>query len=287
MNLQTRPKVRISFLDTGYCTALERIVLRTGKLHMMKFPAICVLFQHPLYGPILFDTGYARYVKEETRHFPYRLYRWLTPMFFGEEKSAANQLKARGIHPEDVKKIILSHFHADHIGGVKDFKHAHFIYLQEAYENLKGLTGMQALRKGYLPGLLPKDFEKRSFPFESNKANTIALPYQEFPHGHDILGDGSLISVPLPGHAKGQIGLFAQTEDRRSLFLAVDACWHSRAYRELEGPHPIAKLILNDYEEYMETLKKLYTFHRNHPEIAIIPTHCPEVYAQLFDGKRP
>lgn len=279
--------VKITFFDTGYCTTIERIVLKTGKLQVMKCPATCALIQHPLHGLILFDTGYANYVKAETYHFPYRLYRWLTPMFFHEEKSVANQLKARGIHPDDIKAIIVSHFHADHIGGLKDFKKANFIYLQEAYENLKGLTGMKALSHGYLSGLLPEDFEIRSFPINAKKTNTIDLPYQEFPKGYDLLGDRSLISVHLPGHAKGQMGLFVLTQDRGIIFLAADACWHSRAYRELEGPHPIAKLILNNYQEYMATLEKLHTFHRNHPEITIIPTHCPEVYAKLFCEKRP
>ncbi len=53
------------------------------------------------------------------------------------------------------------------------------------------------MRQGLLPALVPDDFEARTSFIEDGKE--IALPddMAPFTHGHDILGDGALIAIPL------------------------------------------------------------------------------------------
>ena len=83
-----------------------------------------------------------------------------------------------------------------------------------------------ALRRGFLPMLLPADFARRaSFP---NSFNGPLLP--GLGPTCDYFGDGSLLLVLLPGHARGQIGMLAQTESGPVLF-AADCCWLSRWLR--------------------------------------------------------
>ena len=40
---------------------------------------------------------------------------------FSDINEIKNQLKSLGLETSDIKHIIISHFHADHIGGIKRF----------------------------------------------------------------------------------------------------------------------------------------------------------------------
>ena len=129
---------------------------------------------------------------------------------------------------------------------------------------------------GFLPGLLPPDFAQR-VRFVEDMPTVTALP-TAFEMGFDVLCDRTLIAVPLPGHAAGQIGLLFTDGQGHTYFLVADTCWSSRAYRELIEPHPIARLIFDDAAEYRTTLQKLHQLHKAHPDIRIVPTHCNEFW---------
>lgn len=271
--------VRLTFLPTGYCTQNEAIVLRTSS-RTLRFPALVTLIEHPQQGYLLFDTGYTQRFFDSTQHLPFRLYRWLTPVFLKAEETAIEQLAARGIDATQIKTIILSHFHADHLCGLLDFPEARFIYFADAYASVAGKQGMAALRAAFLPGTLPTDFEQRSTPIERSQLCTLPAAYAPFSEGVDLLGDGSLIAVPIPGHAIGQLGLFVNTE-QGTVFLAADAVWHSRAVREAILPHPITRLIFASWKDYVDSFNKVCQLHRNRPDIRIIPYHCEEVWQKL------
>jgi glyoxylase-like metal-dependent hydrolase (beta-lactamase superfamily II) len=105
----------------------------------------------------------------------------------------------------------------------------------------------------------------------------LPAAYAPFEQGYDILGDGSLLGVSLPGHAPGQLGLFLHDQFSRSVLLAADACWHSRTYRELIYPHRLTIRLQADSAAYRETLRRLHQLHRRKPDLTIVPFHCPEV----------
>lgn len=268
--------IKIKFFSAGYCTHPEKIAIKGGCSKSVKFYATFALIQHPQFGYILFDTGYSERFYTETRHFPFNIYAKITPVYFKEENSAAFQLRLSGINPDDIKLIILSHFHADHIGGVKDFPNTEFLCFKSAYEEIKGKKSLAALKKGFLPGLLPADFELRlKFADSINKIN-ISEDYSPFETGFDVFDDRSLIAVDVSGHSKGQLGLIINT-DNNVCFLIGDACWRSRSYREFVLPHPLATLLLGNKQKYMSTLKKIYELHKKRPDIKIIPSHCSEI----------
>jgi len=272
-----RTPVKLTLFAAGYCTHRECLTIRGGARRTIRFPAMFACLEHPDLGPILFDTGYSRRFFEQTERFPGRLYRWTTPVYFREEDSAARQLREAGIDPDDVRTIILSHFHADHIGGVMDFPQAQFVYLNEAYESLRiRQSAMAMVMAGFLPGLLPADFDRRSRPIDEAKQR-IALPdcLLPFEHGYDLFGDGSVIAIDLSGHAPGQIGIYFTSAGQEYL-LCADAAWSSRAYREYAAPHPLAGLIKSDWRLYLHNLQRLHELHARSPHIRIVPTHCGE-----------
>jgi glyoxylase-like metal-dependent hydrolase (beta-lactamase superfamily II) len=273
--------VGLELFAAGYCRHPEFLTLAGGTIRPVSFPAGFALITHPERGYILFDTGYSARFFQETSKLPALLYRWITPVIFKEEDSALNQLKRLGIEAEEIRFIILSHFHGDHIAGLRDFPAAAILYKGEAYNAVKGLGAFAAVKAAYLPGLLPGDFAERSLLMEDAARRTLSREFP-FEHGYDLFGDGSLIAVDVPGHAAGQIGLFLTT-DAGPHFLCADAVWSSRAYRERRKPHAAARLIMSSPEQYEDSFQRLCSLHEQYPHIEIVPSHCAEA---LSRGKR-
>lgn len=271
--------VNLTLLEAGYCTQSEYISLR-GRHRTIKFPATFALIEHPRLGLMLFDTGYSLRFFEETRRFPYSLYAKATPAYLAEHETAEQRLRARGISPSDVRYVIISHFHADHVGGLRDFSQATFVYFREAYAAVRNRRGLRAVMAAFLPGHIPADFEARSQPVDASDLRPLSADYAPFERGVDLFGDGRLLAVSLPGHAHGQMGLFLTTTDGQRYFLVADGCWHSRAYREHRLPHPLVRLFFADWSAYRHSFSRIHQFHLAHPHVHIIPTHCRE--AQEF-----
>lgn len=265
--------VKFSLFSTGYCTSLEKLVNKEGSLFKKcKFPATFALIEHPQKGQILYDTGYSSRLFEVCQNVPYSLYPLTTPVTL--EKSAKEML------PTEIRQIIISHFHADHICGLKDFPKAEFIFLKEAWDQVKTLKGLKAVKQAFIPKLIPDNFESRSNQV-SLKDCVFPTDLNPFPLGIDLLGDGSLIGIPLPGHANGQMGLYLNSEKYGPVFLVADACWQIHQVKKNESPHWITNFLLHDPVGFKETLKKLHQLSENKPELLIIPTHCEKTYKKV------
>ena len=85
----------------------------------------------------------------------------MTPVYFDPAESLAHQLREAGYAEGDIQALIVSHFHADHIAGLQDFSHLDFICSGEGWQQTRGLRGFAALKRAFIPGLIPADFESR------------------------------------------------------------------------------------------------------------------------------
>ena len=271
--------MKVTILRAGYCTCPEHLASRGGRWRSIRFPAMFALLEHERFGPMLFDTGYSQRFFEETRRLPNRLYRWLTPVTLRDSDLAVEQLASRGIAPRDITRIFISHFHADHISALADFPKASYVYLPLGYERLKGRSGLAAVSQAFMPGLLPADFGSRSRPVEMAQPCAIPPEHAPFSQGYDLLGDGSLVAVELPGHAWGQMGIFAR-DDQRTYFFIADAAWMLRSIVANRPPHPLANLLFSEPGAYRDTLSCLHAYHQAHAEVAVIPSHCEETLAE-------
>jgi glyoxylase-like metal-dependent hydrolase (beta-lactamase superfamily II) len=283
----TEQSVRIELLEVGHCMHPEHVVLQNKRFAPLRFPALVALIHHPVHGPILYDTGYSPRFIEATRPFPERLYAWVTPITIDPERTAVAQLAKRGIRPSDVRFVIVSHFHADHVAGLMDFPSARFIYFQSALSSFASLGRVRGTAAGFLRALLPHDLEARAealAPFE----RSVALPPEcaPFTRGCDLFGDGSLVAVELPGHVDGQLGLFSRSEDGSFDFLVADACWTSASLRKKQLPHPITRALFSDYGIYEATLGRIAELSMRAPEVRIIPSHCDEVRRARVPSER-
>ena len=277
--MQTPPKLQCYILDTGYCLASEHYLIRGGQHRQIACHSLVALLCHPKHGWILWDTGYAPRMLDVTQHLPFSLYRRTAPLYLDPDLSVVRQLQRWKLQAGDIGHIIISHFHADHLAGLRDFPEATLIATQDAYADVATRRGIRALRRAFIPELLPTDFDTRarlltSFP-------DAALP--GLGATHDLFGDQSLLLVALPGHACGQIGLLAHTERGRILF-AADSCWLRRSIYERRLPSRMTNLFIDDSHAVRNTIYRLYDFAQAFSDVEIVPSHCPEAYAQEVEA---
>jgi glyoxylase-like metal-dependent hydrolase (beta-lactamase superfamily II) len=100
---------------------------------------------------------------------------------------------------------------------------------------------------------------------------------------HDLFGDGTIQLLNLPGHARGQFGALVRTATGPVL-LAADGCWLTRSFRENRPPHRITRVFADDVDAAEQTVAALGQYARLHPDVDIIPAHCPDAWARHASG---
>jgi len=143
----------------------------------------------------------------------------------------------------------------------------------------RGLSG------GMLPSLVPPDIDGRALFFEDCARVALPAAYAPFDEGADLIGDGSLLAVELPGHCPGHWGLAARGEDDRLHFLIGDAAWSSRAVRENRPPPALVTGLLGDTAVYRKTLLGLHCTAEAARDLLITPAHCSERAAEIRAGR--
>lgn len=260
----------IDILEAGHTHQFEALANPiSGELRKVRFPTTVVLLEHANEGPILFDTGLTPRIPHLLRKFPDHLFAHLLPMQIDYETTAAHQLRSRGLRPEEIRHVVISHFHSDHVAGVLDFPRARLTYSTEEFRHLSGLSRMGRLRHSFIPELLPQDLIHRRF--EPGRDTPLPALGPGF-SGRDLFQDGSLYLVSLPGHSLGHQGLFVPDYRGRSWFFVGDAAHLSSSIRDGTAPAaPGPRLIFHDPDQYRETLLRLTPLLDAHE---VIPCHC-------------
>ncbi|MGL4768501.1 MAG: MBL fold metallo-hydrolase [Formosimonas sp.] len=278
----------VDYLRVGSCCHPEWVTLQGGGWRAVDFPALAVLIHHQTRGYFLFDTGYSARFNQVTQGFPECVYRWITPVQWSKNDDIVHQLAHRNLAPEQISGIFISHFHADHVAALSDFPRAAYWALADSYAGLGDLGAFAALRRGFLPSLLPHDFAQRYQTIESWAA-AVALPdkMRPFAMGWDVFGDGSAYAVALPGHARGQMGLWLNGVDvGGDVFLVADACWSSRAYQELRAPSWLSFVVHDSRVAYLRTLNHIHQLSQHNPSVVIMPSHCQTIVSRYTGATR-
>ncbi|MDR0762361.1 MAG: MBL fold metallo-hydrolase [Campylobacteraceae bacterium] len=231
---------------------------------MKKFHAKCFLISlSDEY--MLFDSGYPADFNAIMHSWPQLLYKYLLPVNIEPQDVCLNQLEKENIKSEEIRYIFISHFHADHIGALRDFPKARFVCSGQEYKRLKKFSVFKQVSKGFVSKFLPDDFENRVIYIEDlqivqDKIFPVcyALPFAE-----------DIFAVALPGHTDGQFGLWLP---RENTLLAADSAWTKENYTDNSLPHWIGLHFCENAKSFRETLELL----KNLKNIKIILSHGDE-----------
>ncbi len=233
------------FANSATVTVPERLVLSGGAWRPVTLGVRYGVWVHPTEGPVLIDTGYGPEITTGRRSLALRLYAAVIHPTLADMPETV--LAGLGFTAADVRTIVITHFHADHVSGLKRFPKARFI--AAGWAGLKAQSQFQHLRHGVFTELLPLDFEDRLTAMESLPSITLPLG-----PARDIFGDGSLLALDLPGHALGHTGLVWPDQ---KLLYAADAQWLRRAVTDNRPPRGPARLVYHDEAAMQDSLLRL------------------------------
>lgn len=277
-------RVKFDLLKVGHCQHPECAALRGGGRRAIDFPALVALIEHPQRGLMLYDTGYSGHFHDATRSFPECLYRMITPVTLPPEEELLGQLESRGIRATDIETIFISHFHADHVAGLRDFPQAKFIATrsERALCERKGRLGR--LRRAYLRELFPEDLEQRLQYAETMPQVPLPMGWSPFDNAHDLLGDASMLGIDLPGHTASQLGVAFQAEE--PIFLIGDACWKIEGLMNNIKPSRLAYVLFDNTSAYDATFARLRALYLSAGAPLIIPSHCITTWRERGGSRR-
>jgi glyoxylase-like metal-dependent hydrolase (beta-lactamase superfamily II) len=271
------PPRRFKVYDTGFCTHPGCMVERGAGLEQMRFPALALLFEMKDGRYWLFDTGYADHFHQATQRMPEKLYALATPV---RSFSLVEKLRADGIEPQDISAIVISHFHADHIAGLKDFPEASLICDYHGLKSLKDSSRIKQVLKGFLQDLFPEDcrFHWRG-PWTTTLSSVLDVRLEHDLQACDIADMGGYL-VSLPGHAVGHMG-FLFRQNKTWVLLCADAYWTEGNLKDLL-PNKLTHLIMDNAQQYRATIYSLQELKTKLGDgIVLIGSHESNVYEKL------
>jgi glyoxylase-like metal-dependent hydrolase (beta-lactamase superfamily II) len=240
----SRPKLH-SFINC-FLPVSGRLIGRGRGL--VDVPVRFLIIEHDKHGLILVDSGYGPEVLE-IKGLKAALYRTATKVprsGFLTPEIAVDHL---GYKMNDIKHVILTHMHADHVcnlGAIPKTAKIHMSQhdiLQMKGDLPEGRTSKKFI-SGEFPELIPEHILDRAVPFETSRQLSVGkLSGLDIP-AHDVMGDGSVMVLPLPGHSSVHHGVVFPKGIRNgqgAFVYAADTCWTDGGLRN--APPLLADLV--------------------------------------------
>ena len=230
--------------------------------------AVCVRDDGDL---VLVDAGFS----EAACRDPAAAFSALTLRWFGlrlaEERAIVRQLEALGFDRGQVRAVIATHCHFDHIGGLCDFPNAELITTPDELGALGGC--------GFRPGYRPADLACAD---RIRAAQLTGPRHLGFPASLDLFGDGEITLLDAEGHAPGHLAVALAGPGATYLHAGDAVFLEWEAGRGFEGPGRLSRLVCADRRALGRTLTILRELDVSEPQPPIlVPAHDRHVFEAL------
>jgi glyoxylase-like metal-dependent hydrolase (beta-lactamase superfamily II) len=217
-------------------------------------------------GMILVDTGASASLKRLPRWHPY--FRSCVRFAIEPEDEIGPKLKALGVGPTDVKRVILTHLHIDHDAGLAAFPTSKILVSPGELAIGSGLTGRL---RGYLPQARPKSLDWQPLVLDEGA-------YGPFNRSRRLTADGTVVAVATPGHTRDHLSVVVEEGDAAS-FIAGDASYSEAAMLTgaIDG-------VGGDEAAASATLAAIRAFAKRTPTI-YLTAHDPDAAYRLAERR--
>ena len=206
--------------------------------HDIMIPINMWIIDHPM-GLIVYDTGNNVAISDGncTSHWNEGFCGLLQPSQTRDDV-IDKILERVGFSAGDVKIVITSHSHLDHIGNIEMFPDAiHVIQKKELYQ-----------------AWWPEKFQRGGAHVMADYDDARDFTYFELNGDYDLFGDGSVVVISTPGHTLGHQSVKVRMNDTGTVILTQDAVWIKE---NLEG-HPAGlNYSILDYTNSVNRIKMI------------------------------
>ena len=218
------------------------------------------MIEHPE-GLFVVDTGDTARTSEPgylPRWHPY--YHRAVRLHVPAEEEIGPRMRALGLDPKDAKKVVLTHMHTDHAGGLHHFEGVPTFVDQKELNVARGFKGQVG---GYLPHRWPKSFAPEPIAWTDHAAGP-------FDRSFPLTEAGDVVVVPTPGHTPGHVSVLV--EDR--FLITGDVGYNDELIRKgaLDG-------VAADERAAKDSMAKAVA-----TGAVLLPTHDPGSAARLGVG---
>lgn len=234
-------------------------------------PCYAYVIEHPE-GAILIDTGESpafgtRSYFAGTSAMTRRIYRRIARFRNGEESSLPARLAEVGLEPVELRAVVLSHLHSDHVGNV-DTIPEHVPILVHPRETTR-VAGT-----GRLVGKLPRTGQVEL-------PDVGAAPWRAFDRGHPLTARQDVWMIPTPGHTIGHASVILDLGERL-VVLAGDA-----AFGDTQIARDAVPGIVERRDMLLDTYARLRALAEERPYVALYGHDASSARLLARDGHRP
>ncbi len=191
-------------------------------------PVSAYLIEHPR-GKFLVDTGWAREMspngefdrKAQIRSLGTVMLYEVNQGRIGQGQCIDEQLLAMGIRDTDLDVVLLTHLDCDHANGLRQVRGAKkFLVAADEVKFASKITNKVRYYKNWW-----KDIPLTEFEWNDTQG-PVGRSY-------DLLGDGSIELINIPGHADGLFAVKVKNEEGRFVLLFSDGGYARKSWEEM------------------------------------------------------
>ena len=242
----------------------------TDKSHYIIVPIHAYLIDHPKSGLILVDTGINwKQAHRHDRYYKGTLHYVLDndEYLLTREQELPAQVERLGYRCEDIRTVILTHFHEDHVGGLRYVPEAKVVAAKAEWQALK-MKAFGIVPIIYRPSIeAVKVWEPVSF---------TSGPFHSFDASQDLLDDGSVILLPTPGHDPGHLVVLVRM-DGYEILIAGDILYTLRhlAVDEVRAIMFGGKFL---EQQQIDSIRRIQRLRQALPNMVIVAGHDDSDY---------